>query len=113
MADITSRRITAILLKKKVEDLFVKVAPLRMLSCVWNVSDTDSELPSEGEVAAVLNEFSTLAIPALNVRSALADVAASPEGENYPLPNPPACGSSASGFFDGTTDFDGTTTFEG
>lgn len=79
MATLQNRRITAILLQNALNALYADVLPLYALSVLWAVGGIDDNLPDEGEVKAVLDGYSGIAIPALNARAALSDVDASTE----------------------------------
>ncbi len=96
MADTNNRRITAMLLQGKVEEVFQVFAPLRMLSCQWVLNSIDDDLPTEAEVAAVLAAYSAASIPALNTRSAIRELETSEAGEGFVFPDVPECGAESS-----------------
>ena len=79
MATVQHKRLTAILLQNAFSALYSGVLPGYSLTAFWNVSGIDDDLPDEGEVKAVYDQYVTLAVPALNARAAVADIAASEE----------------------------------
>lgn len=91
MAEINNRRLTAMLLQDKIAAVFAAVAPLRMTACLWTIDGLDASLPEEAAVAAVLEGYQALNIPAMNTRAAIRDIEASDAGEGYTLPQAPSC----------------------
>jgi len=79
MATLLNRRVTGILLQNALNDINAAVSPLYALANVWTLNGIDDDLPAEAEVKAVLENYANLQVPALNVRAALSDVAASTE----------------------------------
>lgn len=79
MASLLNRRLTALLLKEKLSQLYTAVFPYHFLADGWTVNGIDDDLPDEGEVKAVLDGWIAIEKPALNARAAIEDVNASTE----------------------------------
>jgi hypothetical protein len=79
MASINNRRIVALLLQEKLNSLYAEVLPLYALANAWTLNSIDDDLPTEGEVKTVLEDYAALAVPATNTRAAVLDVGNSEE----------------------------------
>lgn len=77
MASADDRRMTAILLKRNLTELYGQVMPIYAQAYAWTLNNIDSLLPDEGEVKAVLTQYSAIKVSRISADNALRDIQSS------------------------------------